>query len=170
MAEEKDSKSETAGRGSKKSKKKLILFGLSVLILAASGGFLWKSGLAMKFIGGEQKSEQQGSKTPGDGGKKIGPLYPLESFIVNLNDATGRRYLKVKAEMELTDAKAVEVVDKQLPRLRDSIILLLSSKSFEEIASREGKMRLRQEMIGQLNHHLGKGKLVTVYFTEFVVQ
>lgn len=169
MAEENKSNAGTEGQKTKKSKKTLIIAGLGVLILTLGGGFAWKSGLAAKFMGGDKQTEQN-SSAPGEKGKAMGPIYSLGSFIVNLDDPSGRRYLKVKAELELNDEKVRATVETQLPRLRDSIILLLSSKTFQEIASMEGKMRLRQEILGKLNQHVGRGKLNTIYFTEFVIQ
>ena len=157
------------GQGGKKSKKKLVMIGMSVLILAGGGGLAWKMGFASRFLGSSPQGEQAKSVTTKEK-TQMGPTYSLGSFIVNLNDPVRRSYLKVKAVLELNSTDVSTEVDKRLPQLRDSIILLLSSKSYEEIASMEGKLRLRQEMLGQLNHHLGKGKLAAIYFTEFVVQ
>ena len=62
-------------------------------------------------------------------------------------------------------------IEKNLPKIKDAIILLLSSRTFEEIADRGGKMRLRNEIIQQLNSVLkSENKVKNVYFTEFVVQ
>jgi flagellar FliL protein len=170
MAKQQDKNTGQEGQGGKKSKKKLlILVGVTTVVLAAGGGLGWKMGLASKFLGGSPQSEQEKSAAAGVQ-RQMGPTYSLGSFIVNLSDPVRRSYLKVKAELELSSPEVSTEVDKRLPQLRDSIILLLSSKSFEEVASMEGKMRLRQEMLGKLNYHLGKGKLASIYFTEFVVQ
>jgi flagellar FliL protein len=170
MAKEKNKNNAEDGQGEKKSKKKLlIVVGVTFLILLGGGGLAWKMGFASKLLGRSPQPEQIQSAAT-EGTKQMGPTYSLGSFIVNLNDPVRRSYLKVKAELELNDEKVSKEVDQRLPQLRDSIILLLSSKSFEEVASMEGKMHLRQELLGQLNHHLGEGKLATIYFTEFVVQ
>jgi len=170
MAKEQNKDAAQDGQGEKKSKKKLlIMVGVTVIILLGGGGLAWKMGFASKLLGRSPQSDQAASVAAGED-KAMGPTYSLGSFIVNLNDPVRRSYLKVKAELELSNEKVSREVDERLPQLRDSIILLLSSKSFEEVASMEGKMRLRQEMLGQLNHHLGEGKLATIYFTEFVVQ
>ena len=50
------------------------------------------------------------------------------------------------------------------------ILLLLSSKSLDEIQTVEGKIALRQELIQRINQILTTGKIRNLYFTEFVIQ
>jgi flagellar FliL protein len=169
MAEEHGERSSEAVQTQSKSRRRFVIAGLGVLLLVGSAGFLWQSNLARKFMGGEQ---EQGNSAAASqiASAGIGPIYPLGTFIVNLNDPMGRRYLKLKAELELRRAQVEEELDRRMPQIRDSIILLLSNRSFEEIASIQGKMRLRRELLSRLNRDLGDGKLKTIYFTEFVVQ
>jgi len=53
---------------------------------------------------------------------------PLEPFLVNLADKESRRYLKLKVELEVDNEKSLKELEKSLPRIRDALILLLSSK------------------------------------------
>jgi flagellar FliL protein len=48
--------------------------------------------------------------------------------------------------------------------------MILPSKQFEEIASMEGKMALRDEIIARLNSLFSKKVVTNIFFTEFVVQ
>ncbi|MBW2087159.1 MAG: flagellar basal body-associated FliL family protein [Deltaproteobacteria bacterium] len=57
-----------------------------------------------------------------------------------------------------------------MPQIKDSLLVLLSSKTFIDIKTVEGKMRLRMEIIGRINNFLTSGRVKNVYFTEFVVQ
>jgi flagellar FliL protein len=98
-----------------------------------------------------------------------GFMYKLDPFIVNLFDDRGVRYLKVRLDIELWDLTEEEMTKKN-PKIRDSLIVLLSSKNYEEIGSLEGKARLREEILFRLNRILGEGKAKEVYFTDFVVQ
>lgn len=98
-----------------------------------------------------------------------GFMHRLDPFIVNLFDERGVRYLKVRLDIELWDATEEEIA-KKTPKIRDSLIVLLSSKKYEEIGSLEGKARLREEILFRLNRILGEGKAKEVYFTDFVVQ
>ena len=57
-----------------------------------------------------------------------------------------------------------------MPKVKDTLLLLLSSKSFEEISSMDRKIELKNQIVERLNQIVGKGKVRNVYFTEFVVQ
>jgi len=56
------------------------------------------------------------------------------------------------------------------PKLRDNILDLLTAKTFAELMDTGGKQKLRDEVAMRLNAFLTKGKIVRVYFTEFVIQ
>jgi flagellar FliL protein len=47
---------------------------------------------------------------------------------------------------------------------------MLSSKTYDDIKTLEGKFQLREEIISILNQHLNSGKIKNVYFTDFIVQ
>ncbi len=98
----------------------------------------------------------------------IGKIVPLETFIVNLAGSRGRKIAKVNMELELDGEKIAEEIEKRKPQIRDIIIILLSSKTFEEVSTREGKDFLRDEIRDTVNAFLTKGKIKKVYFTEFI--
>ncbi|MFQ5513733.1 MAG: flagellar basal body-associated protein FliL [Myxococcota bacterium] len=100
----------------------------------------------------------------------VGKMYALEPFIVNIADRERDRYLKIKAELELVRPEVANEVEARLPQLRDMVISLLGSKSFEEIRSMEGKDLLREELLQRINALLTTGKARRIFFTEFVVQ
>lgn len=144
---------------------KLILGVFLVLILLGGGTLVLKSGL---ISGGGNAAEA----TPAEEGvtTDIGPIYPLETFIVNLADPRGKKYLKTKLELELDKPVVVQEIDQRLPQFRDTILTILSSKSFEEIQQLEGKYQLRAEVMAMLNQYLTSGEITNIYFTEFIVQ
>ncbi|RLB11556.1 MAG: flagellar basal body protein FliL [Deltaproteobacteria bacterium] len=94
----------------------------------------------------------------------------LEPFIVNLMDENGRRYLRVKMNLELSSKEAEDEVKKKMPEIRDTILMTLSGKKFADIANLEGKMRLRDEIKENVDKILLSGKVLQVYFTEFIIQ
>ena len=65
---------------------------------------------------------------------------------------------------------AVRDIQAQSAKIRDAIIILLSSKTYAELSSTEGKMQLKNEVAARLNQILGTPRVVRVYFTDFVVQ
>lgn len=99
----------------------------------------------------------------------IGKLVPLETFLVNVSGSRGRKLVKMNMELEVTNAEVQEEVEKIKPKIRDYIIIIASSKTFNEISTREGKDALREEIKTQLNLFLTKGKIEKVYFTEFIL-
>lgn len=99
-----------------------------------------------------------------------GPMKQLESFIVNLTDAQGTRYLKVVMQLELSNALLEPEIEKRKPQIRDEVIMLLSSKSFDDVSSVAGKRALKRAIINGVNKYLATGQVVQIYFTEFVVQ
>lgn len=101
---------------------------------------------------------------------QIGPILPLETFIVNLADEGGNRYLRVTMQLELENEKQMEAVQQRLPLIRNSILMTLPSKKYEDIDDFEGKIGLRDEVIGKLNSFLKPAAVSNIYFTEFVIQ
>lgn len=101
---------------------------------------------------------------------QLGPLFSLETFIVNLADVERSRYLRVTMDLELAQAVDTDKLNDRLPQVRDRILTILPSKTFEEIASVEGKTALRDEIIGKLNSLFPRAVVTNIFFTEFVVQ
>lgn len=97
-------------------------------------------------------------------------IVTLQTFLVNLADPLGRRYVKMTLDVEVTDAKAAEQLNNNAPKVRDAVILLLSSKTYADLAPLENKIILKNEIVERLNQILGGPKVLRVYFTELVVQ
>jgi flagellar FliL protein len=93
----------------------------------------------------------------------------LEPFIVNLA-GTGKNYLKIEIGLELSDEKLKIEVENKLPQIKDAILLLLTSKTFEVVQSSEGKLALKNEIQTRLNTFMSSGAIKNIYFTNFVVQ
>lgn len=96
--------------------------------------------------------------------------FKLDPFVVNIADRDRDRYLKVTAELEMSSPEVRQELDHRLPEIRDLLISLLGSKSFEEVRTIEGKNFLREEMLLRINSLLATGQAKRVFFTEFVVQ
>ena len=101
---------------------------------------------------------------------KLGPIYPLDTFIVNLADEDGKRYLRITMNLELTQNKFEGQMNHRLPQVRDSILTILPTKRFDDIRTAEGKTLLRNEIITKLNSLFGGESVANIYFTEFVIQ
>ena len=178
MAEEKATNGGEAVEEAPKKKGKLglILIIAIVLILAGGGAYVWffiwnapvEPSSSVHQASGEEPSN---TTRPGPStSSEMGPLFPLKSFIVNLQEREGERYLKVTIELELENDTLTEELTKRTPQVQDTVIALLSSKSYEEISSLSGKQVLKAEIKARVNRVLTSGRIRRVYFTEFVVQ
>lgn len=98
----------------------------------------------------------------------IGRVVPLETFVVNLAATKGRKVAKVNIEIELKGDNVAEEIEKRKAQVRDIIIILLSSKTYDEVSTKEGKEALRTEIKEQLNAFLATGQISNIYFTEFI--
>jgi len=100
----------------------------------------------------------------------IGPMYPLDQFIVNLFSEDGSRYLKTTINLEMSIPELSTELDAKKPLIRDIIIKALSAKSYEEISTIAGKENLKDEIVANVNAVLKDGKINNVFFTDFVIQ
>lgn len=98
----------------------------------------------------------------------IGKSIPLETFLVNLSGSNGRKLAKINMELEVNKNEVQEEIDQLKPKIRDIIIMILSSKSYSDVSSTDGKDVLRKEIKNQVNLFLTKGQIKKVYFTEFI--
>ncbi len=142
-----------------------------VLMLGLGGGLfmMWNKLSALNTqsvanAGGQPENPEGVLEHP------LGPIFSLDTFIVNLADKGGNRYLRVTMDLELGTPKLEAEINKRLPQVRDSILMILPTKRFEDISTVQGKTALRDEMLATLNGYLAQGKITNIYFKEFVVQ
>ena len=151
-----------------------LLIGLVVvnmLVVAFVGYMIWqgrkgeqaKPGME-KVIEGEAQTQEEENNAP----EEVGKVIPLETFVVNLAGSKGRKVLKVNMELELKGFEVVKEIDNRKAQIRDFIIIILSSKSYDEVSTKEGKDALRNEIKDNINSFLSKGKILNVYFTELI--
>lgn len=100
----------------------------------------------------------------------IGPMVKIDEFIVNIISEEGRHYVKAALTIELDKEEVVEETNKRMPQIRDSILLLVGNKTFEELHDLQGKKQLKAELVSKINSFLQAGKVKAIYFTDFVVQ
>jgi len=121
------------------------------------------------------------SQVPQDSGKvaempveeeenAIGPLYSLDTMIVNLADHGGKRYLRVTMALELSDPESVATIESRLPQVRDAVLMILPTKTYDDVSTTDGKIALRNQVMEKINTLMTKGRVTNIYFTEFVVQ
>ena len=151
-----------------KPKKKALLFiiiGVLVVVMGGGGFFAYKKFMTPKHDA--VAAEEQMKKEPEE---KEGEMFALEPFLVNLSDPKGKRYLKVTITLEMPSPEAVAKAEKMVPKMRDMVIMMLTSLSFEEVMTPEGKIRVREELFERFNLIMRPERAKEIFFTDFVVQ
>ncbi len=165
---EKEGEGEEEEQSVRKFPLKWIIIGVVVLVLAG-GGYVGRTMLNPLL---EQISADGGQTPDAEAVKEVevGAMFDMDPFVVNLNEAGGKRYLKSKVEIEYVGDNVRLELTSRLPQLRDVILLHLSSKSLDEIRSVDGKIELKNALIKRINQVLKQGKIRNLYFTQFVIQ
>jgi flagellar FliL protein len=173
---------EAAGEEEKKGLPiKLILIVVGVLALAGGGYFAYTNFFQEEAVeesaeGGKEGKEGEEGEEGADGEKKeelppdVGVMFTMDPFVVNLAGSKGKRFLKVTTTLELSSPEVNPEFEENLQKITDSILVLLISKSFEDVYSVQGKFKLKDEITTRVNRFLVVGHVKDAYFTEFIVQ
>ena len=186
----------TAAPAKAKSKKLIIIVAALAVLLVAGGAAAW---LLLGKRGGGDEEEGHAPVAQAAAPKTPPTFLPMENMVVNLADPGGRRFLKATITIEVPPldfffpVEAVEatatpaaegaaaaedprtaefttLIDNKMPIINDILNTLLTSKTFDQIYTVEGKEALREEIKKEINARLPELGVIAVYFTEFVVQ
>ncbi len=179
----------------KSSAKKWIVIGLAALLLVGGGV---SAAVYLTAGGGDDeqaeadtgdvkdtkakkgKKDKKAKKGKGEKGEKgeAAPAIvylPLDPpFVVNLENSPQARFLQVSMEVMAKAPEAIDDVKKHMPAIRNSLLLLLSSQSYETLSTVEGKEKIRGAALTDIQKILqdrtGKPGVEAVYLTAFVMQ
>lgn len=143
----------------KKSTVKWIIIASVALAVVASG-----------TIAGVYLMTKADAKKPLPEKPAVLSIWPMDPFVVNIAETNGERYLKIVIQLEISDSGLGPELDQLKPRIRDSILDLLTPKTYKDLMDLAGKQRLREDIAGRINNILQRGKVTKVYFTDFVIQ
>lgn len=162
---------ETEGKGG--GSKKLIMIVALLVVLGGGGGAAF---FMMK--GGDEEAAGEQAEAPKV--EELGPpaLVSMETFMVNIYDPEGDRHAKLKLDLAVVPAGVATTVAGDTlmqAKLRDRVLTLLTSKSFDELRSPVGKEGFRREVKARLNPLFEAmeeegAQIDEVLFSEFVVQ
>lgn len=176
MAEKKEETKAAAAPAPAGGNKKLIMIVivLLVVLLAAIGG------LAAYLILGQSHAPDAASVAHAEEAapkkeKKEGPpiFEKMDSFVVNLTGGPTAPMLQVEMQAELADEEAKNNFKAYMPKIRSAVILLLSSKGEEELATPDGKVKLRAQIKRIMNEAMDAADtepVEGVLFTSFIIQ
>jgi flagellar protein FliL len=192
-AEKDKDKQAPAAKGGKK--KLLIIIAAAVVALGAAGGgaffFMNKSAdeetvadasegehdaKDAKAEKGKSKKDKKGKK-----GKAAEPKLPAiyvefnPPFVVNFDAKGVMRFLQVSIQVMTRDHETSEMIKQHDPKIRNNMLLLLGSSTYDTISTVEGKEGLRKQALETIakvvSDEGGEAKKVEdLYFTSFVMQ
>lgn len=131
---------EAVGEAPKKSKLPLIIIVL-VVLLAGGGGAAWY--FLTRGHGDEDEQETKAAAKPA-------VFLPLDQFTVNLQPEDGQQFLQVAMTLKVVDQAVSDTIKAAMPEVRSRVLLLLSSKKPSQLSSLEGKNKLAEEVIHEV--------------------
>lgn len=156
----------------KSSKKTIIIIVAAVLLLAASGG-------AAYFFMREDDSANSEKIEHADADKSD---VPVEKFyfelsnpiVINFPKGSAAKHGRITLSMLVEGAETIDVLTKNEPMIRNNLLMLVSAQDSSVLNTGEGKDMLRQLILDEVSAVLvkmaGKGKVVEIFFTSFVMQ
>ena len=175
MAEDEDILDDEEGAGGKKPIGMIIGIIVGLLVLGGGGyyayiNFFQEKPAEEKPAEGEEGKEEGKEEAPAEEDLNLGVMFPMDPFIVNLAGSEGKRFLKVTIFLELSTPEVRVEIEGTIQKVTDSILVLLSSKAFEDVYSVQGKFKLKDEITTRVNRFLVVGHIKDAYFTEFIIQ
>ncbi|GGY11046.1 flagellar basal body-associated FliL family protein [Paludibacterium paludis] len=171
MAEEKKPEKEKKPGGGG-NKLMLVVIILLVLLLGAVGGLAYymftSAHTAPAGDAAHQEDVKKEAKKKHDGP----PVFEkMETFVVNLSG--GGSLLQIDMQAQLQDEEAKKRFTDYMPRIRSGVLLLLSSKSADELSTPDGKVKLKAQVKQIINESMDAGEeelVQSIEFTSFIIQ
>jgi len=163
---------------------KLIIIGVlaaAILSAAAVGGTLY---FVMGQDDGDAASTEEIEDVDEESAEEEKPLAPPRyhsmdpKFVVSFRDQRSARFMQFSIEVMARNKDVIKLIEDHSPAVRSSLLMLFDNQSYEMMSTREGKQKLLDEVIVDINATLkkvtGEEELVAsfeaAYFTSFVIQ
>jgi flagellar protein FliL len=143
----------------------LVLIGgaLGLVLLGAGGGLAVTTYYPFEEDGAEGEEGEEGEA---EAQRKI---HTLGSFTVNLRGAGGGRMLRMEVAVEVKEDD-LALVEEKTPALQDGVLMVASDYTYADLEGVDGKLRLKDELLGRLNASLESERVERIYLTQFAVQ
>jgi flagellar FliL protein len=142
---------EAAGDGEAKPRSKspiVMIAAVAAVALCIGVGAAW-------FLVGHKSEQHAAADKPKPKHTSAAPVFvTLEPFVVNLSGDV-QHYLQVAVDLRVMDTHVPDQIKLHLPEIRNAVLLLLSSKRVEDLATVEQKNQLRDEIREVVNKPLG---------------
>ncbi|HZF16657.1 MAG TPA: flagellar basal body-associated FliL family protein [Steroidobacteraceae bacterium] len=95
-------------------------------------------------------------------------------MVVNFDASSEVKFLALDIEFMARDQAVIDDVTRNMPKIRNNILMMISNRDYKTLMTREGKDKLRLEALEEakkvLKQETGSAKLEDLFFTSFVVQ
>jgi flagellar FliL protein len=172
-------------------KGKLIML-IAAIMLLTTGTII-----GVLYFMGMLGTHSESSPDKADNKKEIAvkPSFYLSlqpAFVVNFEDQTHASYLQVEMQVMAHSKHVLDIVDENMPVVRNNILFILSAQKYEQVSSRAGKEKLQKTILEAIQKVVAdaakakqagaKGKeekkdaatkvanVQQVYFTSFIMQ
>ena len=160
--------------GEKKSAKKFIIMIIAVVAIVLGGG-----GAAYFFMSGHSgdvENAEPTPKKPEEESKSTDMLYYdiSKPLIVDFPRGSSVHLIQISLSFLVEGQATLEALKKHDPMIRNNLLMLISAEDVDSLNTREGKERLRadilNEVVSVLAKMTGKSHVKEVFFTAFVMQ
>lgn len=112
----------------------------------------------------------QGTSNSKDDKKSVN--YELGTVLANPAETEGKRFVKVAVIIEVRSKSLLKQLEKKRSKLLHHLIILLSSKTVNELSTPEGKIMLQNEIKEKFTNEMNwiPSDILNIYFTEFIIQ
>jgi flagellar basal body-associated protein FliL len=149
-----------------KRKGTLVIVGAAVLVLGGTAALVRLRSAEPRA--GQLEIQRELAHRPENPG-----IVQFESFVVNLADVEGDRFMRVTLRVVLRDeddASAARGDELLLTKIRHQMMATMSSRQAQDVVDFEGKERLRRDLKDALRPLFDEDEFVDLLFTGFLVQ
>ena len=137
---------------------------IAIIAIGAGAGGTWF------FMQGQPEDEYEPARP-----KKIPTAFKeLDIFTVNLQPEERGQYLQLGLTVKIRDTDVSNEIDHKMPEIRNRVLLLLTSKTANDITTLVGKQLLSSEIADEIRESMDsevlREEILEVLFTSFVIQ
>lgn len=99
-------------------------------------------------------------------------VWSAGDFLVNLGDTDADKYLKATINLayDASDKKIGATLEEEKTSVQDLIIGIVMSKRSTDLKSADGMEKLKTEIVKKLNKEMGVTTIMTVYFSQYIIE
>jgi len=166
MPEENEQTEQTERKGGKK----WLFLAIGLVLVLILGG-----GTAAYMFGFISTSEEEVDEEESEEVIKVNEVISLQPLVANLSADSKMSYARIGITLGIYNPDpGTQVLDRELmvPKIKDQFLASVAVLTSSDLLNSETKKRLKSELKKQINAMLpeGGGRVVEIYFTEFIVQ